>query len=161
MGSVVDCHAIPTRETQNTPEVNGVRRREREWRTSLRGSITWCCLPLYRKKTHNIQKYDHGGCLSHKFEKAKSSGNTNTQNVKRESSRTRGLVSERKNLFCLLDSSSLRYRFLSPPTEVAGSNLLFRSVRELNRLGEFRLGNIAGPSNGYARRNFSDSYRLE
>ncbi len=120
---------------------------------------------LQKKNTHNIQKYDHGGCLSHmgknKFEKAKSSGNTNTQNVKRESSRTRGLVSERKNLFCLLDSSSLRYRFLSPPTEVAGSNLLFRSVRELNRLGEFRLGNIAGPSNGYARRNFSDSYRLE
>ena len=93
---------------------------------------------------------DHGGCLPHVENTSlttKSSAKGGKRNVKRESSRTRGLASERKiqsllSVWCrLLASSSHRYRFLFSPIEVTGSNLLSRSVSELDRLAKSKLGN--------------------
>ena len=89
------------------------------------------CLPPHTEE-NTMHKNDHGGCLPHvrnnTSRKKRNRQGKRTRNVKRESSRTRGLASERKNsnvsVSRLLASSALRSRFFSPPIGVVGSNFI-------------------------------------
>ena len=85
-----------------------------QYRHERTQSTVVACHRTPKKIQHT--KYDHGGCLPHvkltyknddsgclphvennTSKKTKSSGKKGTRNVKRESSRTRGLASEHKN----------------------------------------------------------------
>ncbi len=113
IGIVVACHVIPPRKNTQS--------------TAVACHRTPKCHTCTAKATREINIQKRSRWLpatreNNTSRKTKSSGKKRTRNVKRETSRTRGLASERKirRVRCLLVSSSLRCRFLSPPIGGAG-----------------------------------------